>query len=83
MKNIEKARANCDIMNGRSGATLIVVPPGLVRQVCPSSSVSFVVIAKFSNNCLIISFLPIRLLSLTVGRRTAKVYKGQVKIYYD
>lgn len=51
------------------GATLIVIPPGLVRQVCPSSSsVSFVTIAKFSKNCLIIFILPIHLLSLTVGQ---------------
>jgi hypothetical protein len=32
LAGVERARANRDIANGRSGATLIVVPPGLVRQ---------------------------------------------------
>jgi len=32
LSGIEKARANRSLVDGRSGATLIVVPPGLVKQ---------------------------------------------------
>ena len=32
LKGSEAARANRNVMEGRSGATLIVVPPGLVQQ---------------------------------------------------
>jgi hypothetical protein len=32
LKGAKAARENCDVDKGRSGATLIVVPPGLVKQ---------------------------------------------------
>jgi len=32
LAGVAKARANCDANKGRSGATLVVVPPGLVQQ---------------------------------------------------
>eukprot|EP00934_Nitzschia_sp_Nitz4_P001526 Nitzschia sp. Nitz4//scaffold16_size188269//113894//121049//NITZ4_001800-RA/size188269-processed-gene-0.61-mRNA-1//1//CDS//3329538544//1526//frame0 len=32
LARVEEARRNCDVGKGRSSATLIVVPPGLVRQ---------------------------------------------------
>ena len=32
LSGIDKARNNRSVENGRSGATLIVVPPGLVKQ---------------------------------------------------
>lgn len=32
MAGVEKARASCNVSIGRSSATLVVVPPGLVQQ---------------------------------------------------